>query len=180
MHLGHISYFVTPPAADPSPPAVFTGDVLFVGGCGRFFEGRPEQMCLSMRKLGDLPPMTRVSVRVGVKQPHCRPPALITGAGAAVTGLLLWWRFRSGSETPSRASYIYALRLCLSLPRLNLSCDWQLTRPAHCPLPALFPTGLLRARVHTEKLGVLPRGATRYDAGPVHIIPRLRLQSLYL
>mmetsp|Transcript_28034 Transcript_28034/g.89235 ORF Transcript_28034/g.89235 Transcript_28034/m.89235 type:complete len:176 (+) Transcript_28034:544-1071(+) len=60
MHLGHISYFVTPPAADPSPPAVFTGDVLFVGGCGRFFEGRPEQMCLSMRKLGDLPPMTRV------------------------------------------------------------------------------------------------------------------------
>eukprot|EP00967_Tisochrysis_lutea_P027194 scaffold31485_cov32-Tisochrysis_lutea.AAC.2 len=59
--LGHISYFITPPARGGFPPAVFTGDVLFVGGCGRFFEGRPEQMCLSMLKLGALPAETLVS-----------------------------------------------------------------------------------------------------------------------
>lgn len=27
---------------------VFTGDTIFVGGCGRFFEGKPEQMLYAM------------------------------------------------------------------------------------------------------------------------------------
>ncbi len=38
---GHICYYVTSGKEDK---AVFTGDTLFVGGCGRFFEGSPEQM----------------------------------------------------------------------------------------------------------------------------------------
>lgn len=164
MHLGHISYFVTPPAADPSPPAVFTGDVLFVGGCGRFFEGRPEQMCLSMRKLGDLPPTTRVSVRVGVKQPHCRPPALIIGAGAAVTGLLLWWRFRSGSETPSRASYIHALRLCLSLR----APEFVVCLAAHAPCP--LPTA--RTLPHRFTAGTSTHGKTWSSASRCNSLRR--------
>jgi hydroxyacylglutathione hydrolase len=41
--------------------AVFTGDTLFVAGCGRLFEGTPEQMHTSLfGKLGKLPPDTRV------------------------------------------------------------------------------------------------------------------------
>ena len=41
--------------------AVFTGDTLFVGGCGRLFEGTPAQMHESLSgKLGRLPPSTRV------------------------------------------------------------------------------------------------------------------------
>ena len=28
---------------------IFTGDTIFVGGCGRFFEGQPEQMVYAMR-----------------------------------------------------------------------------------------------------------------------------------
>jgi hydroxyacylglutathione hydrolase len=41
--------------------AVFTGDTLFVGGCGRLFEGTPAQMHESLSgKLGRLPPATRV------------------------------------------------------------------------------------------------------------------------
>ncbi|MFO0762971.1 MAG: hydroxyacylglutathione hydrolase [Byssovorax sp.] len=41
--------------------AVFTGDTLFVAGCGRLFEGTPEQMHTSLSgKLGKLPPETRV------------------------------------------------------------------------------------------------------------------------
>eukprot|EP00106_Octopus_bimaculoides_P016380 XP_014783822.1 PREDICTED: hydroxyacylglutathione hydrolase, mitochondrial-like [Octopus bimaculoides] len=39
---GHICYFVT--SNDEHQPAVFTGDTLFIGGCGRFFEGTPNQM----------------------------------------------------------------------------------------------------------------------------------------
>ena len=36
---GHISYFAERPAEADVPPALFCGDALFVGGCGRFFEG---------------------------------------------------------------------------------------------------------------------------------------------
>ncbi len=40
---------------------VFTGDTLFIGGCGRLFEGTPAQMYASLSgKLGRLPPETRV------------------------------------------------------------------------------------------------------------------------
>jgi hydroxyacylglutathione hydrolase len=41
--------------------AVFTGDTLFVAGCGRLFEGTPAMMLRSLAdKLGHLPPGTRV------------------------------------------------------------------------------------------------------------------------
>lgn len=41
--------------------AVFTGDTLFIAGCGRLFEGTPAQMHDSLsHKLGTLPPSTRV------------------------------------------------------------------------------------------------------------------------
>lgn len=41
--------------------AVFTGDTLFIGGCGRFFEGTPEQMNTSLNEtLASLPDDTKV------------------------------------------------------------------------------------------------------------------------
>lgn len=39
---------------------VFTGDALFVGGCGRLFEGTAEQMWASLQRLAMLPEETRV------------------------------------------------------------------------------------------------------------------------
>ena len=41
-------------------PALFCGDTLFVMGCGRLFEGTPEQMWRSLGKLRELPDATRV------------------------------------------------------------------------------------------------------------------------
>lgn len=40
--------------------ALFAGDTLFAGGCGRLFEGTPEQMYDSLGKLAALPGDTRV------------------------------------------------------------------------------------------------------------------------
>lgn len=40
--------------------AVFTGDTLFVAGCGRFFEGTGAQMHTALSYLGTLPDSTRV------------------------------------------------------------------------------------------------------------------------
>jgi len=51
---GHIAYFF------PREKAVFTGDTLFAGGCGRLFEGDAEQMMRSLHKLASLPDDTQV------------------------------------------------------------------------------------------------------------------------
>ncbi|XP_061416855.1 hydroxyacylglutathione hydrolase, mitochondrial isoform X1 [Lethenteron reissneri] len=57
---GHICYFVTQEGST-EPPALFTGDTLFVGGCGRFFEGTPREMFTALVEvLGALPPESRV------------------------------------------------------------------------------------------------------------------------
>lgn len=40
--------------------AVFTGDTLFTSGCGRFFEGTPEQMDSALKILAKLPKETKV------------------------------------------------------------------------------------------------------------------------
>lgn len=55
--MGALAYVVTEESAEP---AVFTGDTLFVGGCGRLLEGDPPTMLASLSKLGSLDPRTRV------------------------------------------------------------------------------------------------------------------------
>ena len=49
---GHVAYY--------GHGAVFCGDTLFSGGCGRLFEGTPEQMLASLDALAALPDETRV------------------------------------------------------------------------------------------------------------------------
>lgn len=53
---GHIAYY----AKSLSTPILLCGDTLFSGGCGRLFEGSPEQMLNSLTKLADLPENTQV------------------------------------------------------------------------------------------------------------------------
>ncbi|XP_062566489.1 LOW QUALITY PROTEIN: hydroxyacylglutathione hydrolase, mitochondrial-like [Saccostrea cucullata] len=56
---GHICYFVTSPTGEQ--PVVFTGDTLFVGGCGKFFEGTADMMYSALVTiLSKLPGNTRV------------------------------------------------------------------------------------------------------------------------
>jgi hydroxyacylglutathione hydrolase len=55
---GHVCYYI------PSTPGiVFSGDTMFVGGCGNFNNGTPQQMYENMLlKLGSLPRETLVYV----------------------------------------------------------------------------------------------------------------------
>jgi len=55
---GHIAYYTAPD--DGSPPLLFCGDTLFSAGCGRLFEGTPQQMLGSLLRLAALPANTRV------------------------------------------------------------------------------------------------------------------------
>ena len=52
--LGHIVYFID------ELDTVFCGDTLFAMGCGRMFEGTPEQFYHSLNRLASLPPRTQV------------------------------------------------------------------------------------------------------------------------
>ena len=56
---GHIAYYLPESAQNPQP-RVFCGDTLFASGCGRLFEGTPEQMSRSLTKLANLPLNTLV------------------------------------------------------------------------------------------------------------------------
>lgn len=56
---GHICYFVE--SASDAKRCVFTGDTLFLAGCGRFFEGNAQQMYEALvEKLSALPDDTQV------------------------------------------------------------------------------------------------------------------------
>lgn len=50
--LGHVAYYES--------PMLFCGDTLFASGCGRIFEGTPEQMYASLQQLAALPLDTKV------------------------------------------------------------------------------------------------------------------------
>lgn len=55
----HIAYYF-PPQTAGGWGELFCGDTLFAGGCGRLFEGTPEQMVNSLSKLRALPDQTCV------------------------------------------------------------------------------------------------------------------------
>lgn len=55
--LGHIAFYGAPVDAEP---ILLCGDTLFSAGCGRLFEGTPEQMHDSLSRLASLPSNTRV------------------------------------------------------------------------------------------------------------------------
>ncbi len=54
---GHIAYVQQ---GEPDRPLLFCGDTLFSAGCGRLFEGTPQQMLESLQHLNSLPALTKV------------------------------------------------------------------------------------------------------------------------
>ena len=54
----HIAFYLPPAAGDGGH--LFCGDTLFAGGCGRLFEGTPQQMQQSLQALAALPDNTQV------------------------------------------------------------------------------------------------------------------------
>ncbi len=55
--LDHLAYYMS---TDIDRPVVFCGDTLFAGGCGRLFEGTPQQMLESLKKIASLDSRTLI------------------------------------------------------------------------------------------------------------------------
>ena len=77
---GAISFVIEAGAA----AAVFTGDTLFGGGCGRLFEGTPAQMHASLARLAALPPATEVYFGHEYTAANLRFAAAVEPANAAI------------------------------------------------------------------------------------------------
>jgi hydroxyacylglutathione hydrolase len=86
--LGHIAYF------DAADRVAFVGDTLFALGCGRLFEGKPDQMWASLSRLAALPDDTRV---------YCAHEYTASNARFALS-------VDPGPELKARADAIFAAR----------------------------------------------------------------------
>ncbi len=135
---GHIAFWF----ADDQ--AVFCGDTLFSLGCGRTFEGTPQQMWRSLSRLRDLPPETRVYCGHEYTQANARFALTVDGANPAL-------RARAAEVEALRARGEPTIPSTIGVERASnpfLRAD-QPALAAACGLPATDPAqvfGELRRR----------------------------------
>lgn len=94
--LGHIAYY--------GHGALFCGDTLFSGGCGRLFEGTPAQMLDSLDRIAALPDDTRIYCAHEYTLGNLRFAATVEPGNADVIGALEATRVlreRDGISLPS-------------------------------------------------------------------------------
>ena len=129
----HIAYWLPQGGISTSlTSALFCGDTLFSGGCGRLFEGTPADMHRALQKLGSLPPET-----------------LICCAHEYTEGNLHWAAQREPDDAfiRSRLVEVQAKRRagCLSLPS-SIAEEWR----SNLFLRATSPEELGRLRQHKD------------------------------
>ena len=102
---GHICYHVTAPRDEVG--VVFTGDTLFSGGCGRFFEGTPDQMYKSLIEvLGGLHLDTKVYCGHEYTAANLTFAAHVEPQNEAVQKRLAWARSQAAKNQPTIPSTI--------------------------------------------------------------------------
>ncbi|XP_037544281.1 hydroxyacylglutathione hydrolase-like protein isoform X1 [Nematolebias whitei] len=83
-------------------PAVFTGDTMFIGGCGRFFEGSANQMHHNLTQvLGTLPPETKVFCGHECTIKNMKFAVLVEPENIKAKEMLSWARARDDDDKPT-------------------------------------------------------------------------------
>ncbi|HEY8516640.1 MAG TPA: hydroxyacylglutathione hydrolase [Candidatus Binatia bacterium] len=101
---GHIAYHF------PRERAVFTGDTLFAAGCGRLFEGNPEQMMASLAKINSLPEDTKVYCGHEYTVRNLEFAHMLEPSNQAIADKLAWARSRRAQGQPTVPSTIASER----------------------------------------------------------------------
>ncbi|MBM4360275.1 MAG: hydroxyacylglutathione hydrolase [Deltaproteobacteria bacterium] len=86
--------------------AVFTGDTLFLAGCGRLFEGPASMMHASLERLADLTPETRVYCGHEYTLSNLRFAAAMEPANEAVAAKRAWAEAERDAGRPTVPSTI--------------------------------------------------------------------------
>ncbi|XP_075230781.1 hydroxyacylglutathione hydrolase tenzing norgay isoform X2 [Lycorma delicatula] len=101
---GHICYFIKP---DDQPGAVFTGDTLFIAGCGKFFEGTPAEMYRALiDKLGSLPNDTKVFCGHEYTVSNLKFAQTVEPGNTAILDKLQWANSMRADQQPTVPSTI--------------------------------------------------------------------------
>ncbi|CAH2234811.1 jg13227 [Pararge aegeria aegeria] len=116
---GHICYFITAPL-EGNDSVVFTGDTLFLGGCGRFFEGTAEQMHKALIEiLGNLPDQTKVFCGHEYSLSNLKFAAHVEPDNEEVKKKIQWSESQRGEKKPTVPSTIYEEKLYNPFMRVN-------------------------------------------------------------
>lgn len=102
---GHVCYFVTSPQ-EGSQCVVFTGDTLFIAGCGKFFEGTADQMFNAMTILGSLPDETKVYCGHEYTLPNLQFAAHVEPNNEEIVKKFAWAQQRREAGLPTVPSTI--------------------------------------------------------------------------
>ncbi|KAH8378801.1 hypothetical protein KR009_001423 [Drosophila setifemur] len=104
---GHICYHVTEASGADVGGAVFTGDTLFQGGCGRFFEGTAEEMYEALcTKLSALPDVTKVFCGHEYTLQNMSFARHVEPDSEVIQQRIEWARHRRASQDPTVPSTI--------------------------------------------------------------------------
>lgn len=98
--LGHLAFVERTPGAE----VLFCGDTLFSAGCGRLFEGSPEQMTASLAQFEALPASTRVCCAHEYTQANLRFAAAVEPGNPAIAAHAAWVAAQRSTGRPSLPS----------------------------------------------------------------------------
>jgi len=101
---GHVAYYLQ----DEESRVVFTGDTLFVGGCGRFFEGSAQEMQTAMERLLALPGDTLVYPGHEYTVANLRWAALVDRNNEQLRAKLAWAEAARDQGLPTVPSTLQA------------------------------------------------------------------------
>ena len=100
-----VCVFVVESAGEPG--VVFTGDTLFIAGCGRFFEGSATDMYRALLEvLGALPASTQVYCGHEYTVKNLKFAATVEPNNVAVADKLAWAKTQCGKGQPTVPSTI--------------------------------------------------------------------------
>ncbi|XP_038275049.1 hydroxyacylglutathione hydrolase-like protein isoform X2 [Dermochelys coriacea] len=98
---GHVCYFMWEENSADAP-AVFSGDTLFIGGCGKFFEGTAEQMYRNLTEiLGALPKDTKVFCGHEYTVRNLKFALKVEPENEIVKKKLAWAKLRDDEDLPT-------------------------------------------------------------------------------
>jgi hydroxyacylglutathione hydrolase len=120
--LGSVSYYIE--------DSVFTGDTLFASGCGRVFEGTPQLMVQSLKRLQQLPPETKVYFGHEYTVANLHFALLVDPDNEKLRSRLQWaeqQRQRGRATTPSTIVEESATNPFLRCNERSI-CDWAATQ----------------------------------------------------
>ncbi|KAI9905175.1 hypothetical protein PsorP6_013791 [Peronosclerospora sorghi] len=116
----HVAYVVTGDAE--TPPLLFPGDTLFVGGCGRFFEGTSEDMYRALYEvILTLPKDTKVYCGHEYTMSNLRFALSVDPSNQALRDKLAAVRIRRAKQLPTVPSSLR--EEMLYNPFLRVHCD---------------------------------------------------------